>query len=325
MAEGRGKWVAIILAIVIVAFLWIGAIAYFFISAAGGGRARDGFREYEELVIEEGDDDKVAMIELSGVITSELAGPPGTAINDDEVAKQLKQAREDDSVVAVILDIDTPGGEVVASDNIYRQIQKLTKAKKPVIALMGATAASGGYYVSAAADEVVANSETLTGSIGVILTVFNVEGAAEKLGINETVIKSGPHKDIASPFRTIPPEEQAILQGLIDEAFNKFIDIVAEGRELERSKVVELADGRVYSGKQAQDLGLVDHLGDQDTAFGRAKARAKSRDATLVKYERSVGLGDLLSPLGGVLGQRSTLEQQTGIELRPNLKYLWIP
>src|ERR671915_1088811 len=103
MAEGRGKWVEIISAIVIVAFLWIGAIAYFFISAAAGGGGGDGFREYEELVVEEGDDDKVAMIELSGVITSQL-GPPGTSINDDEVAKQLKQAREDDSVVAVILD-----------------------------------------------------------------------------------------------------------------------------------------------------------------------------------------------------------------------------
>jgi protease-4 len=311
-------------AIVVVASLWIGAIAYFFISAAGGG-GDSVAGEYDEAVVEEGNEKKVAMIELSGIITSQVAGPPGTTINDDEVAKQLKQAREDENVVAVILDLDTPGGEVVASDNIHRQVQRLTEAKKPVVALMGATAASGGYYISAAADEIVANSETLTGSIGVILTVFNVEGAAEKLGINETVIKSGPHKDIASPFRTIPPEEQQILQTLIDEAFAKFVDIVAEGREIDRAKVVELADGRVYSGKQAQDLGLVDRLGDQDTAFSRAKTLAKAPGATLVRYERSVGLGDLLSPFGALSGRQSTLEQQTGIELRPNLKYLWLP
>jgi protease-4 len=323
MAGGRGKWVAIILAIIVVASLWIGAIAYFFISAAGGGGDVAG--EYGETVVEEGNEKKVAIIDLSGVITSEATGPPGAVINDDDVAKQLKQAREDDNVVAVILDLDTPGGEVVASDNIYRQVQRLTRAKKPVVALMGATAASGGYYISAAADEIVANSETLTGSIGVILTVFNVEGAAEKLGINETVIKSGPHKDIASPFRTIPPEEQQILQGLIDEAFAKFVNIVADRREIDHSKVVELADGRVYSGKQAMQLGLVDRLGDQDTAFSRAKTLAKASGASLVRYERSLGLGDLLSPFGALSSERSTLEQQTGIELRPNLKYLWLP
>lgn len=320
MAAGKGKWVFIILAIILVSSLWIGAIVFFFTRSSGSGGEFAG--EFKEKVVDEGNTDKVVMIGLSGVITSEATGPE--VINDDDVDKQLDQAVDDDNVVAVILDLDTPGGEVVASDNINRQVQKVRRARKPVVALMNATAASGGYYIAAASNEIVANSETLTGSIGVILTVFNVEGAASKLGIEEIVIKSGPHKDIASPFRPIPPDEQKILQDLVDQSYARFIDVVARGREMESAKVRELADGRIYSGAQAQRLGLVDRLGDRDTAFNRAKALAKAPGAQLVRYEKSVSLGQLLNPLGAA-AQRGTLEQQTGIHLRPTLKYLWLP
>jgi protease-4 len=321
MAGGKGKWVFIILAIVLVSSLWIGAIVFFFTRASGGGEFAG---EFQERLVEEGNEKKVAMIDLSGLITSEATGPVGAVINDEETGKQLEQAIEDDNVVAVILNLDTPGGEVVASDNIHREVEKVRKAKKPVVALMNATAASGGYYIAAGANEIVANSETLTGSIGVILTVFNVEGAAAKLGIEEIVIKSGPHKDIASPFRPIPPDEQKILQDLIDESFDKFVGIVSRGRNMPRDKVLQIADGRVYSGKQAMDLGLIDRLGGRDTAFARAKALAKSPGAKLVRYQRNVGLGDLLNPLSSAV-QKGSLEQQTGIHLRPALKYLWLP
>ncbi|MGH2812179.1 MAG: signal peptide peptidase SppA [Actinomycetota bacterium] len=318
MAQKKGKWALIITAIVLVAGLWIGAFVYL-IARAGG---RSGAADFDETLIEEGTGGKVALIEVAGVITSAPSDPYSVIASDKEIVDQLDQAIEDDDVVAVIVDLDTPGGEVVASDNIHRKVSQVREADKPVIALMQATAASGGYYIAAGADEIVANSQTITGSIGVILTLFDVQGAARKLGVEEIVIKSGPHKDIGSPFRDLPPEEAAILQRLIDEAYGQFVGIVAEGRGLSERKVRELADGRIYSGKQAKDLDLVDHLGSREEALERARDLAGVPDASLVRYERSYGLGELLAPLGKV--GDGFLERETGMELRPGLKYLWL-
>lgn len=321
MAGKKAKWAVIITLIVLVAGLWIGALIYL-LTRNLGGQSSDFASEYTETVLEEGVEGKVVLVGVSGVITSAQADPLTEVAGDDAVVKQLEQTLEDPDVKAVILDIDSPGGEVVASDNIYRKVLEV-RARKPVIALMGSTAASGGYYIAAGANEIVANAETLTGSIGVILTIFNVESAEEKLGISETVIKSAPLKDIGSPFRPMEPAELAIFQGLIDDAYNQFVDIVTEGRDLPRDEVIKLADGRVYSGRQAEKLGLVDRLGDREDAFERAKRLSEASDASLVRYEVNVGFADLISPFAR--SGRDLLKQETGLDLRPGLKYLWLP
>ena len=317
VASTKTRWVLITIAILLVASLWIGAIVYVFVSAGGESFAGG---EFDETVVEDGEGRKIAMIEITGVITSEAAAP-GIA-NDDAFRDQIKQALEDDDVAAIILDIDSPGGEVVASDNMYRAVKE-ARSEKPVVALMGATAASGGYYVAAAANEIVANSETITGSIGVIFSLLNLEGAAGKLGIQEVVIKSGPYKDIASPFREMSPEELAILQRLIDQTYGRFVDVVSEGRKLDEAKVREIADGRVYSGSQAKDLGLVDRLGGQPEAFELAKKLGKAPEAALVRYETSFGFADILNPLGQ-FADRVGVNKPAAFELRPGLKYLWM-
>jgi protease-4 len=316
VARRRAVWILIAAGILAVLALW--AAAFAFILPGGGGF----YGEYEERVIKEGSQDKVVLIDVLGEITSVPAGPLTEAATDDAITSQLDQAVEDPEVVGVILDLDTPGGSVVASDNIYRKVLDLRTKGKPVVALMEEVAASGGYYISAAANEVVANPTTITGSIGVIILIPNVEEAANKLGIRPIVIKSGPHKDIASPFRDIPPDELEILKGLIDEAYTQFVQVVASGRKMDEGRVREIADGRILTGNQAKSLGLIDHLGGLDLALGRVRALAESPRASLVRYQRAFGLGDLFASLGA---GRNSISQELVSELRPGLKYLWLP
>ncbi|MGH7859641.1 MAG: signal peptide peptidase SppA, partial [Candidatus Binatia bacterium] len=239
-----------------------------------------------------------------------------------DVIDQLRQASEDDGVAAVILRVDSPGGAVVASDEIARAIARL-RGRKPVVASMGDLAASGGYYVASQANRVIANPGSITGSIGVIAVLPNLEGAAEKLGIRPIVIKSGELKDAGSPFRDMTAEERALYQRLLDEAHEQFIDAVASGRGMDTEEVRRLADGRIFSGAQAEASGLVDDLGDLDRAYDFALALAEldRDDARLVELRAGVGLGDLL-----FFGARSPVDEikrELGIGL--GLQYLYIP
>lgn len=319
MAGKKLKWtLAIVLIVLVLAALWAAAFAL----AGGGGATLGG--EWEEELLEEGESgDKIVVISVFGEIFSDpQGGVPGAS--DENIASQLEQAANDEAVLGVILHLETPGGGVVPSDVIYGKILQLKEdVEIPVVAYMGDVAASGGYYIAAAADEIIANPATITGSLGVIWFIPNLEGTAAKLGIKPLVIKSKPLKDIASPFREMTPEERSIIQSLVDEAYARFVDIIATGRKLDRNRVIELADGRIYSGKQAKDLGLVDHLGDQTTAFERAKELAEAPDASLVRYFRSPGFEDLLG-LGFSAAKKPSTEDLIPTELRPGLKYLWI-
>lgn len=322
MASQRSKWIAIGLAITLIVLgLW--GAAFLLSSTAPVATA---FGEWEERVLREGDPSaKVVMVSVSGEIFSDPQGfAPGAS--DENIVRQLDQAEADESVVALIVDLDTPGGGVVASDVIYRRILSF-KEVKPVVALMGDTAASGGYYIAAAADEIVANPATITGSIGVIMFIPNLEGTAGKLGIEPIVLKSGPHKDIASPFRDMTPEERSILQGVIDEAFNQFVDAVASGRQIDPARVREVADGRIYTGRQAKDLGLIDHLGGRQLALERAETLAEISDVSLVLYEKPRGFAESLLGLESLRGLsgRQLVEDSLGVDLKPGLKYLWLP
>jgi len=198
--------------------------------------------------------DKIAIVEIKGVIAQSSG-----------IIEELQQHLEDEGVKAIILRIDSPGGGVGPSQEIHREILKI-KLKKKIITSMGSVAASGGYYIACASDLIVANPGTITGSIGVLMQFSNFEELLKKIGIKGVVLKSGEHKDIGSPLREMKPEEKKIMQEVLDNVHQQFIQAVAEGRKLDYSRVVQIADGRILTGEQAKNLGLVDKMGNlQDT------------------------------------------------------------
>src|SRR5258706_4675002 len=209
------------------------------------------------------------------------------AINDShDPIESLKQFGETKGIKAVVVRIDSPGGSVAPTQEIYEEIEKLRK-KKPVIASMGGMAASGGYYIASACDQIVANPGTLTGSIGVIMELGNVEELMKKIGVQGYSIKSGANKDIGSPLKPLSPEGRAILQGLVNNVHGQFVAAVAKGRRMSEEKVRELADGRVYSGEQAKGLGLVDLLGNMEDAVALAAKRVGIKGTPQTVYSRA--------------------------------------
>lgn len=219
---------------------------------------------------------KIAVIYVDGVImggrgqNTVFAESGGT----DALMKELREARDDEAIRGVLLRINSPGGSAPAAQEVGEEIMKLRRSGKPVVASMGDVAASGGYWLAAVTDKIYANPATLTGSIGVYIPYTNWEELFQKVGIRSEKIKSGPHKDILSPDRSISPEERAIIQGMVDDLYEQFITVVAEGRKLDRERVQKLADGRIYTGNQAKTLGLVDELGNLYDALDDVKKMA---------------------------------------------------
>ncbi len=254
--------------------------------------------------------DAVAIVRVEGVILPGEAPAPNPFSSDSggafsqQIIKYLKEANEDDSVKAVVLFVDSPGGSVFASDEIYLQIKEM---KKPIITAMGSLAASGGYYVSAPTQEIWASPHTLTCSIGVISQFLNLEEFAKEYGVTAITIKSGKFKDTGNPFREFTTEDQALWQGIIDEAYGEFVHIVAEGRKMSEEQVRAVADGRVCTGKQAKAMGLVDNLGYLPEVIDRAaELGGISGEPRLVEYNRSVGF---FEALGGAFNRPSPVEE----------------
>lgn len=202
---------------------------------------------------------KISVINVDGVIANDA--------NNDTVVDMLEDARKDPSVVGVIMHINSPGGSVYASEKIYKEINKLKETNKPVYAVMQELAASGGYYISAPCDKIFASNETFTGSIGVIMQSYSLEGLFEKYGIKEQNITTGKMKDAGSPGKALDKEEREYLQNLVDSAFARFVKVVADGRNMSEADVRKLADGRIYDGSQAVENGLVDSIGDLEAAY----------------------------------------------------------
>jgi protease-4 len=202
--------------------------------------------------------EKVAIVRVEGPIVS-----------SGRVIEELRDYAKDPSVKAVVLRVESPGGAVAPSQEIYEEVKKL-REKKPVIVSMGSVAASGGYYISAPATRIYANPGTITGSIGVIMEIPNVKELMDRIGVRTEVIKSGKHKDLASAFRGVGKEERKILQSVLDEVHGQFIRAVSEGRELDIEKVRKIADGRIFTGSQAVKLGLVDDIGNMEDAVRAA-------------------------------------------------------
>lgn len=217
--------------------------------------------------------EKVAVVRVYGVI-----------LDSADVIEELKERSKDRSVKAIVLRVDSPGGGVAPSQEIYEEILKIKKNKKVVVS-MGSVAASGGYYISAPADRIVANAGSLTGSIGVIMEIPNVSDLMEKIGVKTQVVKSGRHKDMASVFKSLTPEEKEILQTVLDDVHDQFIEAVAEARGMEPGEVRKLSDGRIFTGRMAKDLGLVDELGNLEDAIMLAGSLAGIKGEPDVVYK----------------------------------------
>jgi len=228
--------------------------------------------------------EKIALVRVEGPIVSS-----GSAI------EQLRKYRKDSSVKAIVLRVDSPGGAVGPSQEIYEEVGKLMKIK-PVVVSMGSVAASGGYYISAPATKIYANPGTVTGSIGVIMEIPNFKGLMDKVGIRTEVIKSGKHKDLASVFRGIGKGDRAILQGVLDDVHDQFIRAVSEGRGIPYERVREIADGRVFTGRQAKAVGLVDALGNmQDAIMEAARLGGIKGEPNVVSKKEKSSIFDLLT------------------------------
>ena len=250
---------------------------------------------------------KVAVVELDGIIID------GTV---EHVLKQVRQAREDKQVRAVVLRVDSPGGTVTGSDRIWRELATLKAANKPIVASMGGLAASGGYYVSAPADAIYAEPTTITGSIGVIMEFPQLHALLGKVGVDFETITSGPWKDSGSLFRPMTATERARWQEMINDAYNRFVRVVAQGRDLDLQPTKDLANGKVYTAREALRLKLVDRLGYLDDALGEAQRRAKLKKARVIRYLKPSGLSEALQgltapPQGLMLDEGALLRIQT--------------
>lgn len=282
-----------------------------------------------ETIVEGSGESKIAIISIKGILSNESA--EGLFIEKpsivDMVKQQLEQAAGDTYVKAVLLEVDSPGGGITASDIIYNQIMKFkADTEKKVIVYMQDVAASGGYYISSAADAIVAHPTTITGSIGVIMPLINVAELINRYGIKDTSIASGDKKEIGSPLKQMTQEEAAILKDIIDEMHMQFVKVVSTGRKLDVETVKKIADGRIYTGKQALEKGLIDQLGYLEDAIGLTKKLAGLTEATVVRYERPHGLADLFGLMSRKLFQGNTIKLdisqfQDHDDVKP--MYLW--
>lgn len=267
--------------------------------------------------------DAVAIVRVEGIIVSE--DDVTTGASSGVIMDELERAAANPAIKAIVLRVDSPGGTVTGSAQIHEAILEL---EKPVVASMGGTAASGGYYVSAPTEYIFARPDTTTGSIGVIYTLFNAEELMDELGVEVTTITSGPNKDIGSLWEELTPEQREIFETLIDESYEQFVQIVADGRpDLSVEEVRELADGRIYSGRQALENGLVDELGNLDDAIAKAADLGGiSGEPRIVEYER---LPDFTTLFRGFSSRLTQNESDRLIEIietftTPSLQYRYV-
>ena len=322
MAENRKLGcLSIFLAVALVGSLFVNLIlAAAALSRLGAGpQFAEPMPSFREVLVQHGargSGDKIAVITMRGLISSSLPGNVGdTMVEDMRLA--LQQARDDDHVRAIVLEIDSPGGEVTASDVIYNWVVK-TRAKKPVIVYMDSLAASGGYYVACGGKYLMANETTITGSIGVIIQTLNYEQLFNKVGLASVVFKSGKFKDMLSGTRPVTPEERDYIQSFVMKTYDKFLGIVARERNLPADGLRNsVADGRILSGKDALDNKLIDGVGQIEDAFNKARELGHAPGATIVKYGPPFSFGRFLRAFGSA---DNKLELTLPKQLMPQLE-----
>ncbi|MCG3120283.1 MAG: hypothetical protein ALAOOOJD_02942 [bacterium] len=292
MARGRDWFLGLLLIAALAVFVFFFASLFF-------GISEDNFD------LRTGQ--RVGVVEVEGVI-----------LDSKHAVDELARFEEDGSIAAVILRINSPGGGVAASQEIYEAAKRVRQRGKFVIASMGSVAASGGYYVACAADTIMANPGTTTGSIGVISEMINMTELLNKIGVRFDVIKSGKYKDSGSPFRPMTEEDRKYFQSYVDDAYQQFVGVVADARHMEKAEVLKHADGRVFTGQQARELGLVDVLGTYQDAVALAAAVTgiEGRPRVVTSHKRKVTIWDLLF---------GDLEEQViRLQTLPVLRYQWV-
>jgi protease IV len=287
---------------------------------------------YTEEVVQEGNElKKIVVLDVNGVIQDTGTAESllqSSGYNHQGFMKKLEYIQDDDSVKGIILRVNTPGGGVVESAEIHDKLVEIQKdSKKPVYISMGSMAASGGYYISAGAKKIFASQETLTGSLGVIMQGINYEGLADKYGVDFVTIKSGQYKDIMSPTRQMTEEEREILQNMIDNSYEGFVKVISEGRNMTADQVKKIADGRIYDGRQAKDLNLIDGFGYLEDVIEHMKNDEKLKDAKVVRYTDELGFGSLFSlNVQKFMGENTEMAGLMEMLSRPNsprLMYLY--
>ncbi len=292
MARGRDWFLGLLLMAALAVFVFFIASLFFGISD-------------NEFDLHTGE--RIGLVEIEGVI-----------LDSKHAVEQLERFENDGSINAVVLRINSPGGGVAASQEIYEAAKRLRHRNKFVIASMGSVAASGGYYIACAADSIMANPGTTTGSIGVISEMMNLTELLNKIGVRFEVIKSGKYKDSGSPYRSMNEEDRKYFQGYVDDAYQQFVGVVAEARRMEKSKVLQYADGRVFTGQQALAFGLVDRLGTYQDALALAAETAgiEGRPHVVSSRKRKVTIFDLL------FGDLE--EHLIRLQTLPVLRYQWV-
>ncbi len=298
------RWIALVVAAAVLGISLVINSAFAFLQSGFGEGVDDLMATTQssisEVVIEDGDfNNRVAVLNVDGVIqdTGDAASLFGTTgYNHSFFMEQLENVKEDPTVKAVVLTVNSPGGGVVESAEIYDKITEIQEeTEKPFYVSMGATAASGGYYIAAPAEKIFVNEETLTGSIGVIMQSVNYGELAERYGVDFVTIKSGPYKDIMSPTREMTDEERTILQEMLNDSYESFVDVIEEGRDMTEAEVKAVADGRVMNGRQAVEADLADGFGFEEDVIEQVKTDFELGNAEVFQYGTSQGLGSLLS------------------------------
>src|SRR3984893_3275477 len=287
---------------------------------ATGVRVEEPVPRFREIIVQRGPrlvPDRIALISMRGLISSSIPGSVSESMVDD-LRLALQQARDDSRVKAIVIEIDSPGGEVTAADQIYNAVAK-TRAHKPVVIYMESLAASGGYYVACGGKYLMASETTITGSIGVIIQTLNYEQLFNKIGVASVVFKSGKFKDILNGARPMTPEERELIQSFVMQTYDKFLGIVSKERSLPADMLRNtIADGRILSGKEALNNKLIDGLGQIEDAFAKAKQLGNAPQATVVKYGPPFSLARFFRAFGQT--GNSKIELQLPKQLVPQLE-----
>jgi len=268
---------------------------------------------------------KVVRIAFTGILTRQLDGGLfGSTDPVDATLRQIRAARQDDDVAGILLEIDSPGGEVTASDEIHRELMRFKESRdgRVLTVLVHDLAASGGFYIALPADRIVAQPTAMVGSIGVLMQTLNIQGLGEKLGVTDTTIKSGRNKDMLNPFRPVDPEQVRLLQTAVDTMHDRFVELVAEGRNLSKTKVRALADGRLFTAREALDLRLVDAIGYWEDALAETAGLLGVETVRVVAYRDDTGL---LAQFFGVRSPLPGLHALLSAAAVPRRLYLWRP
>jgi len=321
------RWVAVGLVILLL-------VVYLQIPADQGVSAPEGIpflssELFSTETYKKGGGDNIALLRVNGMIIDQepVFSSDTAAYNHQSFLRQVEEAFKRPDIKAIVLAIDSPGGGLYESDQAYQKIRRMKEQyNKPLVVSMGSMAASGGYYIAMPADRILANRTTITGSIGVIMSSYNYQELAQKIGIREEVFKSGENKDLLNPMRESTPEEKRIMQGIIDESYGFFVDVVAEGRDMDRPTVIKLADGSIYTATQAMNVGLIDGIGDLDAAIAAAGEMVQESDPNVLLFKNPPGyymnwLMSRLSPQFDLLGLQESMQNNS----IPRAMYLFRP